>query len=405
MVDVDLPPRGDARELRQDALEDAQVVHARQEAAAGPLAREAAQQLGVHLGVVGGPRRERLGRLGGLVAGVGVEVQPLPVGRGEEPDQRRRRAAQHVLVDQREAAAEDLELAPLQVAVGGAGRLAAHQRHRLLGAGHGGRRRDGAPAAGRLRLQAAVDDGVAGHQHRLGGQVVVAHELLHGRALLGVDVAHGRGHLGLDVEGELVVLAPGEEVQLVANPPDEVAGAAHLADLPLRQQGPVEQVADAGHLEADPGRPERALQVAQAALRRLDVGLQQVERVAEPLPPLAHLGQLVAEELVDLGLREAVQLLPLQRPEQRLVPGQVAQVEQRGARRVVLAGEPVAALEIADPVAHLEVQVPERVEELLAGRLDEAVRPAVGVEHQQVDVAVGVELPPAVAAQGHQRHR
>ena len=51
VVDVDLPPRGDARELRDDLLQHAELVHEREEPAARPRPREAGEQLLVQLRV------------------------------------------------------------------------------------------------------------------------------------------------------------------------------------------------------------------------------------------------------------------------------------------------------------------------------------------------------------------
>ena len=90
-----------------------------------------------------------------------------------------------------------------------------------------------------------------------------------------------------------------------------------------------------GDLEARPGRPEPHLEIAQAALRLLEVGLEQVERVAELLAPLPRLPGLVGDEGVHLGLGEAVELVALQLLVERPVAVEVAQVEQRRAGGVV----------------------------------------------------------------------
>src|SRR5690606_5068977 len=102
---------------------------------------------------------------------------------------------------------------------------------------------------------------------------------------------------------------------------------------------------------------------------------------------------------------EAVELLALELPEQAAVAGEVAEVEERGARGVVLGGEPIAGAEVAHAVADLDAEVPERVQERLARRLHERVRLALAVEDEQVDVRVGREVAPPVAAEGEERHR
>ena len=85
-----------------------------------------------------------------------------------------------------------------------------------------------------------------------------------------------------------------------------------------------------GHLEADAGEPERRLEIAQPALRLLHVRLEQVERVAEPIAPGAHLVELVGEELLDLRLREPVQLLALELAVEIAIAGRAS--AGRGAR-------------------------------------------------------------------------
>ena len=380
-------------------------MHAREEPPARPRPGEAGEQLLVQLRILGRLRRQLLGRLRGEVARVRVEIEPLPVRRREEPHERGGGAAEHVLADDGEPAPEHLQLAAWQEAVRPPRRLAAQDRDGPLGADRRGGRRHHAPAHRVLRLEAAVHDGVAGHEDGLRGQVVVAHELLDSAAPLAVPVAERRGHLRLDVEGELVPLAAREVVHLVPDPPEEVARAPHLADVALGEERAGEELGEPRDLEADAGEPERRLEVAQPALRLLHVRLEQVERVAEPVAARAHLRELVREELVHLRLGEAVQLLPLELPEERAVAGEEAQVEQRGARRVVLRRELIAGAQVPDGVAHLELQVPERVEQPLARGLDEGVRLAPAVQDEQVHVRERREVPPAVPAERDDRDR
>ena len=72
-----------------------------------------------------------LRRLRREVARVRVEVEVLAVGRREEPHERGRRAAEHVLVHDREPAAEDLQLAARR----GSGRRRARGCPRSTGTG------------------------------------------------------------------------------------------------------------------------------------------------------------------------------------------------------------------------------------------------------------------------------
>ena len=83
------------------------------------------------------------------------------------------------------------------------------------------------------------------HQRRVGLDrpgvpVVVRHEALDGKLGAVAAVAEGQRDLLLDVERELVVLAAAEQVQLVAQSPEEVEGGLQLlhARLRLRQLQP-----------------------------------------------------------------------------------------------------------------------------------------------------------------------
>ena len=99
-----------------------------------------------------------------------------------------------------------------------------------------------------------------------------------------------------------------------------------------------------------------------------------------------------------------MELLALELAVEVAIAREVAQVEERGARGVVLARRAASqAREVAHAVADLELQVPERVEEPLARGLHERVRLARAVQDEEVDVAVGRELPPAVAAERDER--
>src|SRR5205807_1565009 len=112
----------------------------------------------------------------------------------------------------------------------------------------------------------------------------------------------------------------------------------------------------------------------------------------EALAPRADLAHLVGDEALGALRRDLGELRALQLAVEPLVAGEAAQVEERGAGGVVVGGERHAALHVAHAVADLELQVPERVEELLAGGLGEGVRLASIVNDEEVEVAEGREL-------------
>ncbi len=94
-----------------------------------------------------------------------------------------------------------------------------------------------------------------------------------------------------------------------------------------------------------------------------------------------------------------MQLLALERAVEIAIAAEPAQVEERGPGGVVVGGEPVACLEVADAVADLEPEIPERVEEPLARGLHEGVRLPGAVQDEQVQIAPRRELAPAVPAE------
>ncbi len=134
--------------------------------------------------------------------------------------------------------------------------------------------------------------------HPGGVAVVVPHEVFHRQYLAAILVAEEGGQMHLQIEVDLIRLATGMEMQFIAQPPEVVQGGAIdlqllLGDDPLNDQFPwvVE-------LELDPRHPQGGLQVPQATFALLDVGLQQVDRVAVLLAALLHLGDLLLDEAV-----------------------------------------------------------------------------------------------------------
>ena len=88
--------------------------------------------------------------------------------------------------------------------------------------------------AARQRLAAAGDQAARDAVDHARVQVVVAHELLDPERELVARVAEVLGDLRLDVAREHVVLVPGEEVQLVAHPPQEGQRLVGRSSAPAR---------------------------------------------------------------------------------------------------------------------------------------------------------------------------
>ena len=113
--------------------------------------------------------------------------------------------------------------------------------------------------------------------HRGDVPVVAAHEV--GR----VREPERGGKPVLVLETQHVPFGAVHQVQPVADPPQEIAGRLHVGQAGLRHDALHDQVAQVGELELDFGQPPGRMQVTQPAAAVLDVGLQQVQRVAVPV--------------------------------------------------------------------------------------------------------------------------
>ncbi len=149
--------------------------------------------------------------------------------------------------------------------------------------------------------------------------------------------------------------------------------------------------------------PEHGVQVAQAALAVLDVGLDQIARLAAAAVALLAFGELGGDEfgggaLHHLGIEARDQFVV-----ERLVAGEEARFQDRGADRHVAARLADRFIHRARGVADLQAHVPQAIEngfgDLLApGGL------LVGQDEQQIDVGFRRHQPAAIAAGGDHRH-
>ena len=145
------------------------------------------------------------------------------------------------------------------------------------------------------------------------------------------------------------------------------------------------------------------MQVAQAALAVLDVGLDAIARLARAPVALVALGQLGLHELARGALHHLAPEAPHEVGKQALVAEDQARIEERRADRDVGAGKLERLLDGAGGVAHLQPQVPQQIEHVLHHALAPG-RLLVGQQEQQIDVGEGREQAPAVAAGGDDGH-
>ncbi|KTT54425.1 hypothetical protein SB7C_12340, partial [Staphylococcus epidermidis] len=167
-------------------------------------------------------------------------------------------------------------------------------------------------------------------------------------------VAEPDRDLALHVERQPLLGAPGEEVQVAAHRPQEVGAAAEGAVLLRVEHAAFQELVGLAHAVGVLGDPEQRVQVAQAALAVLDVGLDEVARGAG----LGHAHVALAQlRLHELGggadhhfLVEALDQLVIQ----RLVAGQEPGFQDRGADRHVAARLADRFIDRAGGVADLQ---------------------------------------------------
>ena len=204
--------------------------------------------------------------------------QPVLVGEPEQAQQIDRVALENLVVGDVDAVVVDDE-------VGGAGELAPAPREadqEAVEARH---------LLGLLFLERGTEDArqVA---DILGDEEVVLHEALDARQAGMAGVAEPLGDLALDVEMQPFLGLAGEEVHVAAHRPEEVLGLAEAVVFGAREDALGDEFlagADAVEILAD---PEQRVQVAQAALAVLDVGLDQIAAFAGLGVALVALGEL-----------------------------------------------------------------------------------------------------------------
>ena len=264
----------------------------------------------------------------------------------------------------------------------------------------------------RRRAEGGADDGRLHHcrhaRHVARGQEVVAHEALHAVLPAVLGVTHARAHHRLHVEGQPLLGAPGDVVEVEAHRPQEVPGAAGVLGLPLHQDAAAravrpDQLAHDAGVEHVARHPVHGLEVPQAAAPLLDVRLDQERALAEAAVAHVALGLLGGDEVRGAGGAgggEAAGELRMQRH----VPGEQPRVDHGCPHRDVPLGLRDALADRARGVADLQAEVPQEVQAELDGG-ERLGRGLLGRDEQQVDVAERRQHAPAVAASGHHGER
>ena len=237
----------------------------------------------------------------------------------------------------------------------------------------------------------------------LGDQEVVLHEafdILHAGMR---GIAEADRDLALHVERQPLFGAAGDEMQIAAHRPQEIGAAAEGAVFLRVEHAALDQFVGLAHAIDVFRDPEQRVQVAQAALAVLDVGLDQIARLPAAAMAFLALGELGGDEFGRGALHHVLVEARDQFVVERLVAGQEARLEDGGADRHVAARLPDRFIDRTRGVADLQPHVPQAIEngfgDLLApGGL------LVGQDEQQIDVGFRRHQAAAIAAGGDHRH-
>ena len=217
-------------------------------------------------------------------------------------------------------------------------------------------------------------------------------------------IAELAGDRPLDVEAQTLLGPAGEEMQPASHRPQEFLAPPEKREFPRREEADrnqVVRVADAIDVFRD---PEQRVEIAQAALALLDVGLDEVTRRAGALHPLLALRQFGGDEFRSGPGDDLLVESRLQRLEQSLVAGDETRFDQRRADRHVAARLLQALLDRAGRVADLELEVPQHVKQRLDDLLDRRRR-LVRQKEQKIDVGSRREQAAPVSADGDDRRQ
>ena len=170
-----------------------------------------------------------------------------------------------------------------------------------------------------------------------------------------------------------------------------------------RKDAGLDQIVAGAHAIEILGDPEQRLEIAQAALAFLDVGLDQIAGGALLAMALVALGELGGDEFGAGVLGHLIVEAGDQRVVEAALAGEVARLEHRRADGHVGAGEAHAFVDAARGMADGEAEIPEQIED----ELDDALAPGrllVGKQEEQIDIGARRQRAAAIAADGHHRH-
>ena len=177
----------------------------------------------------------------------------------------------------------------------------------------------------------------------------------------------------------------------------KVFAAAEQPELVAVEHAALDQAFRLAHAIDVFGDPEQRVQVAQAALAVLHIGLDQIARLAGAAVALLALGELGGDEFGRGALHDFLVEARGQFVVELLVAEQITRFEKAGADGHVRLGLADAFVDRARGVADFEPHVPQAIEQRFGDRLAPGGL-FVGQQKQQIDVGARRQQAAAIAA-------
>ena len=360
MVHRELHHADDAAEIRNETAEHARFVHSPERRLGRAARGEDFQEEPVGLGIGAQSCVDALQRLGDEPRRVRVNRQVGSVRDPIEPDQIDGVTLERVASDRIDAIVVDAKIHGVRHGARPASQAAeeAIEPLRRLGLALLHRRADD---------RGQVAD-VFSHQE------IVFHEAFDVVLPGAHDVAQPFGDRPLQVEAEALLRAAGQKMQVAAHRPEEFLAAAKQREFPRRKQTGGDEfvrIPDAIDIFGD---PEQRIEIAQAALSLLDVGLHEIARFAGALDSAHRAPRAWRRRIRTPSWRRSPCRIGREAARTAARRRSGTELENGCADRHVLARLLQALVERSRGVADLLLEVPEHVEH----RLDDFLVSRVG---------------------------
>ena len=205
---------------------------------------------------------------------------------------------------------------------------------------------------------------------------------------VGVAVTEGVRDLILLLQQQLVVGATGGAVQFDAGRQQHTVGPVERVPLRVLEQARVGEV-----------DPLEAVQIAQAALRKLEVRFEQEGELTRLLVALADTHVELVEHPIGV-LAPLIERLSLQLVDEHLTPTEGSDLQQRRRRIEITRGKVERLVDRPDGMPELHPGVPDRIPDALG---DLGRRPFELVDQEQIEIRTRAQVATAVATHRRQR--